>query len=245
MIASDFEINFPYGATDAPYSPTHPHRGDDRPCPVGTPVVIEGVSIGLTGATGFVSGPHLHIQEWQSDYANTRKPQNAFVPGKVVNIDPDGTQGDGSFGKFITIQTADGWNDTYCHLSQINVSVGQVIGDEMDEITLAQQNALVLAQTGDYPGPGFNGYVGNPGTQENWDKLIALVASLPRGPKLDTAPLQAQIDQLTAANLKLTDQLAAVRDQATVPSPAPTDPDSVTVTKDGFWQALLRFLGKG
>lgn len=54
-----------------------------------------------------------------------------------------------------------------------------------------------------------------------------------------------KVDSLTAANLKLTAQLTAVRDQATIPSPAPSDPDSVTVTKDGFWQALLRFLGKG
>lgn len=140
MTASDYPINFPYGATSAPYSATHPHRGDDRLCPEGTPVVISGVTIGLTGATGKVIGAHLHIQEWNADYANTRKPQNAFQPGIVVNIDPDGTQGDGSFGKFITIQNADGWNDSYCHLSEINVSVGQEIGGNMP--TLVDANIL-------------------------------------------------------------------------------------------------------
>lgn len=131
MTASDYEVTFPYGATSAPYSSAHPHRGDDHPCPAGTPLVINGVTLGLTGATGKVIGAHLHIQEWQGDYATTRKPQNAFQPGTVTNIDPNGTQGDGSFGKFITIQIADGWNDTYCHLSRINVTVGQVIGGDM------------------------------------------------------------------------------------------------------------------
>lgn len=125
MTASDYKISFPYGATSAPYSPSHPHRGDDRACPTGTPVVINGVTIGLTGATGFVDGPHLHVQEWHNNYLDIRKPQNAFKGGIVTNIDPNGTQGDGSFGKFITVKTADGWSDSYCHLSEIKVKIGQ------------------------------------------------------------------------------------------------------------------------
>jgi len=243
MSASDYSINFPYGATSAPYSSAHPHRGDDRPCPIGTPVVIGGVTIGLTGATGMVSGPHLHIQEWESDYANTRKPQNAFAPGTVTNIDPAGTQGDGSFGKFVTIQTTDGWNDSYCHLSQINVIKGQVIGDKMAEITTEAVVALSLGTQGTQPqSPDeYAQWVGKT-DQQSLDDLITHYSQKGQARQ---AGLEQTIDSLTAANLKLTDQLAAVRDQATVPSPAPSDPDSVTVTKDGFWQALLRFLGKG
>ena len=125
--ASDYSVSFPYGATSAPYSPSRPHRGNDRPCPTGTPVVIGSTTIGLTGATGYTFGAHLHIQEWSGSYANTRKPRNEFKGGKVINVDLNGTQGDGSFGKFISIQTSDGWVDSYCHLSKINVKVGQVI----------------------------------------------------------------------------------------------------------------------
>lgn len=134
MNASDYPINFPYGSSDPPYSTAHRHRGDDRPCPEGTPIVMDGVTIGLTGHTGEYQGvaylPHLHIQEWQGDFANTREPQNSFEGGTVVQA---GTLSE--FGNYVTIQTSDGWNDSYCHLSKINVKVGDEVGmaDKVDE----------------------------------------------------------------------------------------------------------------
>lgn len=122
MSAKDYAITFPYGATSAPYSPSHPHRGDDRPCPIGTPVVIDNITIGLTGATGRVTGAHLHIQEWQGSPSNTRKPQNSFKGGTVTTVAVSS-----DFGIYVTI-TKDGWNTSYCHLSGTNVQVGQEIG---------------------------------------------------------------------------------------------------------------------
>lgn len=128
MTAQDYSINFPYGATDPPYgTPSLPyHRGEDRPCPRGTPVVINGVTIGLTGDTPgppYCLGPHLHIQEWQGNVVTTRKPCNSFIPGAVV-----ATGNASQWGNYVTIRNADGWNTTYCHLSRIDVRGGQIIG---------------------------------------------------------------------------------------------------------------------
>jgi hypothetical protein len=237
MSASDYPINFPYGATVSPYSAAHPHRGDDRACPEGTPIVINGITIGLTGETGFVEGAHLHIQEWSGDYSNTRKPQNAFKGGRIVNIDPAGTQGDGSFGKFITIQTPDGWNDSYCHLSEINVAVGQVIGDnEMSTVSDTEIDQMSWAYFGYGASQEFIDE--HRGTESNTFERFMFAHPVAVKYRADRDGLQKTVDSLTQANLKLTDQLKS--------KPVPTsDPNSVTITKDGFWASLLRFLGKG
>lgn len=123
--AADYAITFPYGAHDPTYYiPPRFHRGNDRPTPTGTPVVIAGVTIGYTGATGLVSGPHLHTQSG-TDIAcqNTFNGNGVteFKPGKVV------ATGYGSqWGNYVTVQVGDKYV-TYCHLSSINSSVGQVI----------------------------------------------------------------------------------------------------------------------
>lgn len=126
MTLKDYPISFPYNSADAPYSLLHRHRGADRACPIGTPIVIGSTTIGLTGNSGQSSGPHCHIQAWVNEPSNTRNPAPyEFKPGEVVQA---GVSSD--FGNYITIDVG-GVNVSYCHLSQINVKVGQVIGDDM------------------------------------------------------------------------------------------------------------------
>jgi hypothetical protein len=137
MTAQDYQVYFPYGATTAPYSKERPHRGEDRCNVWGVDVVVGNTLIGRTGATGLVydaqgqkgtkAAAHLHIQEWQDNVLNTRKPQHSFGGGVVTNT------GVGSeWGNFVTI-SRDGWHTTYCHLSSINVQAGQIAGADMDK----------------------------------------------------------------------------------------------------------------
>lgn len=124
---ASYPISFPYGATTSPYTPAHPHRGDDRAAPINTPIIIQGVTIGYVGMTGLADGYHCHNQEWQGINTNVRKPQNAFKGGTVIEVDSVGNTGDGSFGKYVTLRNDDGWNTSYCHMNTTNAKVGDVI----------------------------------------------------------------------------------------------------------------------
>jgi hypothetical protein len=152
--ATDYGVTFGYKAQDGYwYGPNgrvgRYHRGNDRPTPTGIPIVIGNVTIGLTGATGLVSGPHLHTQ--------------AMIPGTNTDVDPApyefkyGTVVSAGwhsqFGNYVTMRVS-GIDITYAHLSQINVTVGQEIGvSEMADRN--QANAIykaVLFRDGDEAG---------------------------------------------------------------------------------------------
>lgn len=125
MTAKDYSVTFGFGAYDGVfYSKEHPHRGNDRPTPTGTPIVIGNTTIGLTGATGLVSGPHLHTQAGNDFYA-----QNPFNPTghefKAGTVVQTGTASE--WGNYIIIKSGDVYV-VYAHLSKINVRTGQGVG---------------------------------------------------------------------------------------------------------------------
>lgn len=131
--ARDYNITFGYRATDGYYYGANGivgkyHRGNDRPCPSGTPIVISGVTLGLTGATGLVSGAHLHTQVCTAgrNYADDFDPAPfEFKDGTVITADYHS-----QFGNRVVLRVGN-IDITYAHLSKINVQVGQKIGGSL------------------------------------------------------------------------------------------------------------------
>lgn len=130
MSAQTYPVTFAYGDVDGVYyTNRNPHRGNDRPTPSGTSIVIGNAVIGYTGNTGMTSGPHLHTQAGTDEWCqSTVEPSPyEFQPGTVVNAGY-GTQ----WGNYIIIRTG-GHYICYAHLSEINCYIGQQItkGDEV------------------------------------------------------------------------------------------------------------------
>ncbi len=133
--ASQYPIKLGFGATSYPYSPTNPHQGIDRGCEVGTPVVVSGVTIGLSGNTGYSLGPHLHYALFREgkqpngiyDSKQNRtyfNPTDAFtITGTVIFA-----QNNSTAGNEVIIHADNGNFYRYLHLSEIKVTKGQVIG---------------------------------------------------------------------------------------------------------------------
>lgn len=148
---AQYPVSFPYGSILPPYTAAHPHRGNDRAAPNQTPITVSGAQIGLVGMTGLADGFHCHIQEWLKSYDNVRRPLNEFKPGTVIE-----TGFHPEFGNFVSIQNADGWVDTYCHMSRIDVAKGKVIGgnDMVVDDALARRLyslSTLMAQPGNQP----------------------------------------------------------------------------------------------
>lgn len=121
MTADQYAVTQPYG-----YDPTYPlnggyHKGIDYGCPVGTPVVVNGVTIGLSGKTGAVTGPHLHVGRWVGGADTNPVGGFHFNNAVVTQVSSDAVNGN-----YVRVQ-ADGASWVYLHLSKQLVTVGQVL----------------------------------------------------------------------------------------------------------------------
>jgi hypothetical protein len=131
MHAESYQITFGYKATDGQfYGPNGSvgpyHRGEDRAMPEGTPIIVNGLQIGLSGNTGASSGPHLHIGRFLG--GNDTDPGGGgfhFGSAVVTEINEDAVNG-----KYVRVQ-ADGASWVYLHMSVQTTFVGHQLVEQV------------------------------------------------------------------------------------------------------------------
>ncbi len=127
MNINEYPVNFGYLEKTTINGVPYTHRGNDYPLSY-EPVKILGNQIGVSGATGLVSGPHTHVQAGRDEWAQSTIDPTPYVgkPGTVVK-----TGNASQWGNYVCIKVGD-VNVFYCHLSRIDIQIGQVIkGDDV------------------------------------------------------------------------------------------------------------------
>lgn len=125
----NYPVTTPYGEVAGYPLNNGFHNGIDYGYPMGTPVVVNGVVIGLSNNTGSTTGPHLHIGKFVNGVVQNPGVGNGLGFKSAVIYD---TGEDAIDGKYVRI-TGDGalWN--YLHLESTLVTKGQVLqGDDME-----------------------------------------------------------------------------------------------------------------
>lgn len=121
MTIWDFRVTQPYG-----YDPSYPlnngfHRGIDYGAPDNTPVTVNGVVIGLSGHSGFVTGAHTHVGKFVNGQAVDPGTKGGMTLSNAVVLD---TGNDTTNGNFVRVQSGNA-TYVYLHLSKITCSKGQ------------------------------------------------------------------------------------------------------------------------
>lgn len=182
--ASSYPVYFGYKATADPYYTAYKyqssnpslwvgsyHKGNDYGTPMGTPVDVNGVVIGRTGASGRVSGPHIHVQLYPEQNP-TGKEWN--VPGAKVIA----TGYDQLGGYYIKLQGSDGITRYYGHLSSIDVTNGQLIGGKVKltkEQIISVYTGFFDVEDSEVPSEFIKAYEGS----ENLDGLLTQLKNDP------------------------------------------------------------------
>ena len=211
----DYKISFPYGATTAPYSPSHPHKGEDRAAPLGTPIPVNGKVIGWVGSTGKSSGSHLHVQKVTSAVVSPNGggktlPQPAKVTATGYNSE---------IGNYVRIKDANGTVWSYFHQTKVNVKLGDNIGEDM--LTKNQVRDLFVFIYGRGPSETeYAKYVG----KTTYEKL--------RANMLASAKFAGLLTLASAGKLNAKNHLITPLKRAYVPPPTP----GLTVLPPGEYQ---------
>lgn len=125
---ADYPVTFAFGAVTAPYTMRHPHLGEDRKCPVGTPDKVNGQVVGLSGNSGRSTGAHHHMQRTKDGKVIHPRGGGFDLPSPVV-VTETGQKDD--IGKYIRVRDGNGEVWSRFHLSEIRVKVGDKIGANM------------------------------------------------------------------------------------------------------------------
>lgn len=152
MTASDYPVTFGYGATDGLYyaasksQSSNPslwigpyHRGDDRAMPMRTPVVVNGITVGLSGNGGGEYEPHLHVGKFVNGADVDPQGQGFSLDGAVV-FDILDNFSDPVNGKYVRIKDASGALWVYLHMDAVSVTPGQQLIKQGDTTPMTDKN---------------------------------------------------------------------------------------------------------